>query len=426
MLIEMRSTREATDIFFGLPPDDNPLVFEKKTYYVETRFSAKPFVTSRTINALQIWDILTGLTKIEQQRKDDERNTAFVKPSRSPKSSWQAAVNRRRRLVASCIARQTTANLTDICRFTGCSFQAAKKVQHDMLFSGQPEVFVYPNLKTEDQVSRLSQAIDKVQGSFQTVSDLKRDHPDFSKRWIARRLKLAGYRYRLLPKRRKNPKKNELCSKKVIELISHITTVLSSTATQADMLYIDEVHFPLVQTAERYWVKPDDTGEPLVYNRRAVPETKLSVIAACSLTCFVAVQVFQRDVTADDFLFFLQKLVQSRPRAAKVCILADNASWHTCNSISGSRAGKFLFFNIPGMFRTNAIENSFSFVRSEFRKRPTFETPEQEAAKLVQIFFMPENLRRFRGIHRNHLRSLRQVLEQYSPLLAGMGPALLD
>ena len=101
------------------------------------------------------------------------------------------------------------------------------------------------------------------------------------------------------------------------------------------------------------------------------------------------------------------------PEKSKVTILADNATWHTAKSISSTKAFSFLYFNAPRLFQSNAIENCFSFVRADFRRRPLVKTLEDEARLLVKIFFDSENIKRFKGIARNHLRSLSNLLSHY-------------
>ncbi len=61
----------------------------------------------------------------------------------------------------------------------------------------------------------------------------------------------------------------------------------------------------------------------------------------------------------------------------------------------------------------NLIETAFSFNRAEFRKRLMLETLEDEARYAFEIFFQPENQRRFEGIYRNHLRQLTKFFKKY-------------
>ena len=217
----------------------------------------------------------------------------------------------------------------------------------------------------------------------------------------------------MLERKLKIPKRDETKSKQVVSVVSHLAQSLINP--KVDTFYIDEMHLPLVQTANRHWTWTNNQNdhEEMVYNRRPVEDTKLTVIAMCSLTSFVAIQVFQKEVTADDFLYFLQESLKNMPARSKITILADNATWHTAKSIASTTAFSFLHFNAPRLFQANAIENCFSFIRADFRRRPLVKTFEDEVRLLVKIFFDSANIKRFKGIARNHLRSLRYLLSHY-------------
>ena len=139
----------------------------------------------------------------------------------------------------------------------------------------------------------------------------------------------------------------------------------------------------------------------------------LTAIALCSTKGFVAVQVYSKEVTGIDFLYFMNKAIASLPLGKTYSCLLDNASWHRSAILASSEVSKFFFFNEPRMFQLNIIENAFSFVRSAFRKRPVVDTMEEEAKEIVRIFFDEENERRFRGFLRNHLRQLIKYHEKH-------------
>lgn len=215
----------------------------------------------------------------------------------------------------------------------------------------------------------------------------------------------------MLERKLKIPKRDDIKSQQVVSVVTHLSQSLINP--KVDTYYIDEMHLPLVQTSNRHWTLKDNDQEQLVYNRRPVEDIKLTVIAMCSLTSFVAIQVFLKDITADDFLYFLQEAIKNVPKNSKITILADNATWHTAKSISSTKAFSFLHFNAPRLFQANAIENCFSFIRADFRRRPLVKTLEDEAKLIVKIFFDSTNIKRFKGIARNHLRSLKYLLSHY-------------
>jgi hypothetical protein len=83
--------------------------------------------------------------------------------------------------------------------------------------------------------------------------------------------------------------------------------------------------------------------------------------------------------------------------------------------VDKTEASKFIFINVSMMFQLNLIENAFSFMRAAFRKRPHFDTVEEEITHLARLFFDPGNEKRFRGVYRNHLRTLTKYLDKYWP-----------
>ena len=126
----------------------------------------------------------------------------------------------------------------------------------------------------------------------------------------------------------------------------------------------------------------------------------------------MAVQIYKREVRGEDFLYFLQEAMRLVPTSNKVSVLADNATWHKAAIVMQTAASKAMEFNAPGLFQANLIENAFSFIRAEFRKRQTVDTYEEEARQLLRIFFDERNERRFKGVARNHLRSLTSLLHR--------------
>ena len=405
----MKRTRECTPVLYAAPATVAELSFAQISYKVMESLPIKPFKSKTAVRNEDIDCMLEKKLAELNLLKEQARFETMV-PSRRKEACWRDKVNRKRRLIASCINRQANLNLREICRYTGSSFAMVKNVHLDLLHRRQWQQFEYPNRKHQSEVTELLRTISQVDGSYSTISDLKQRHPNFSRKWIAKTLRGTGHRWRLMLKKRKTPKSSGYSPKEVIKVVGHLAQ--SIVNEHVEVLYIDEVHFPLVQTSTHHWTTLNPDKEQLVYNRRPVEETKLSVIAVCTLKSFVAVQIFKRDITADDFLYFLQEVLKLYGREKKVTVLADNATWHKTDSIAKSKAGKFLYFNVKGLFQSNAIENCFSFVRAEFRKRPLVGSLEEEALLLGKIFFSSDNVKRFEGIARNHLRSLRMLLKR--------------
>ena len=408
----MRTTRECTPVYFNDIDDNEIIHFSKKTYQVLDDFKCKNFKSKKNMKVDEVDELLQEKQKELKRLKDASKKIRNFRIE-TEKMTWEMKVNRKRNLIASYLQRQPSINLKDACRFTKCSYHMVKRVYEDLIFKGSHTEYHYPNQKEPEDVNDLMNSITMVNTTYETIGDLKRRHPVFSRKWIGRQLRRTGLRWRLLERKLKIPKRDETDGKQVVSVVRHLAQSLINP--KVDTFYIDEMHLPLVQTANRHWTWTNNHNdhEEMVYNRRPVEDTKLTVIAMCSLTSFVAIQVFQREITADDFLYFLQESLKNMPAKSKITILADNATWHTAKSIASTKAFSFLHFNAPRLFQANAIENCFSFIRADFRRRPLVKTFEDEARLLVKIYFNSDNIKRFKGIARNHLRSLSKLLSHY-------------
>jgi len=410
----MKWTRDCTDVYFNLPSDPKDIAFTTKAVRKVKKFDAKPFHSLRDQYSSLISLQLTNLYNDLRKKHGKEPKMLDFMPVRRP-TSWADKVNHKRQRIADFFNRQPNQTIAGAIKHIGCSYQMVKKVYEDMHFQGRPDTFTYNNLKDQSSVEQLQETINSVDGSYLTIGDVRRLHPTFSKKFIRARLRRTGLRWRKMARKRKVEKTVNHSPKAVFEVISHIVQALSKPNTI--IYYVDEMHLPLFQTSDYHWTKPE-TAEEMIYNRRPVPEGKLSAIAMCSLERFVAVQIFTKDITTNDFLYFVQEaMLKLGHRDQKVSILLDNATWHTSDHVIGSAVGKFFHFNVSRLYQSNAIETTFSFVRADFRKRRIVQTFEEEAYLVLEAFFSEKNEERFKGVARNHLRSLMQLLKTYEPKL---------
>ena len=368
---------------------EEAITFENRPYVVQQKFAWKPYQPAKRLDVDAIEELLEQKLKELQRLKDEEEQHREEearrareakemlkpwKPARKPqfhmeKLPWNEEVNRRRRIAAGFLERQEHPNLAEVCRQTGFSFGLVKRVASDLAFNKQVSVFVYPNQKTAEQLQQLEQSIEAVNGSFSTITDLKRKNKGFSRQYIRKRLKETGHHWLKVRMTEKHPRKAAYTDLEVLATVRHLSQCLVNP--QVETFYLDEVHFPLFQTSDHHWSQADYRGHNEFYNRRFANEDKLTVIAMCSLQRFVAIQVYQKEVRGEDFLFFLQEAMRLVPTGSKISVLADNATWHKAAIVMKTPASKAMEFNAPGLFQANLIENAFSFVRSEFRKRPT-------------------------------------------------------
>lgn len=410
-------SRECTEVFFGVVPDDREIKFEQREVPVVHHFDQRHFKSQDRFDVDHVAQALLELQKMKLQEKVDAKLAKLrerqVRPStkRKQKPSWKQKVTSKRLVIQRCIENSATLNLSQVARLTKSSFETVKKVHQNLQMYGQAQEYSYNFTKKTEDIERLDESILLAREGFLTISDLKRRNTSFSRRFIGKRMKESGLRYRLMPKKRKLETPRHYSSTQVCRLVSHITQALSDSSSE--MLYVDEVKFPLVQTAEKRWCNAETFGE-IVYNRRSVPDKTITAIAMCSTTKFEAVQFFANEVTGVDFLGFMNKAISSLPSNKTYTVVLDNATWHRAGIVESSTVNKYLVFNQPGLFQMNLIENAFSFIRHAFRKRPVFETDSDEVRHLTAIFFDAANEAKFQGILRNHIRVLMGFLEKYA------------
>ena len=407
-------TRECTQICYNLAGTEQKPAFKVRKLDKRHSPGVKPFETDDTDDHQLVYMALAALIKSVEVKKNTARE-------RGTRKLWMSQVRRnrinaKRQLLHSYMSRQSLINLKEAAKYAGVDVGMARKVRRDMLMKGGVELFEYPNLKSEAEVQALTTSIDNITSGYDTVSDLKRAHQGVSRKWILKELHRRGLRYRKMARNTLKPKEKPN-SNRICQVICHLAEAL--TCSDVEVLYIDEMHFPLFQTSNKHWTvaDPSQNLEELLYNRRPSVIGKLTAIALCSTQRVEAVQLFIRDVSAVDFSYFLCHCFQFLPKDKRYTVLADNATWHTAESVAHTRAGKLLFFNQKGMYQLNMIENVFSFIRAAFRKRELVATIQQGAQLIMKIFFDPQNDERFKGVFRSHLRNLVKYLQIHSPYL---------
>lgn len=404
-------TKDCTQCYFSPPEEAHLPEFTKRQVLRPTHFQQRVFTSQDRFGQDQVYSALKEIQDLEIAKKSAAmtRDSTFSRQQRPP---WKDIVNEKRRIIERIIQSKTCDSISEIARITKASRNTVKTVMRDLQFQGHSTEFEYNNVKSREDVDELQRSVDQIEQGFMTVTMIKRKHPGFSRKKILKVLHDSGYRYRLLPKERKHPDKRTPNSTRIRRIISHIAQAITDPNTT--LLYIDEMKFPLVQTAERRWAHVDtDPKTALVYNRRPVADISLTAIAMCSLEKFEAVQIFQNEVTGPDFLYFLNQAIAQLPPNRHYTIITDNATWHHAKVVTSAKVSDFLYFNEPKMFQLNVIENAFSYVRHAFRVRPIVETLEQEAKNIVDIFFDDGNRDRFKGFFRQHLRNLLEFLEKH-------------
>ena len=429
------TTRRCTETYLNAPVLGLLPTFQERKLRRINSFDQRQFKSDARFEMDQVLPVLKSVLEslIEKKQKENDerklenmkivpdlndsssscflskRRTSSWRPKKLP---WCDSVNLKRQTIERILRNQSQTNLRQAALITKTTYQTVKKVFDDMKRIGHAEVYQYNHLKTEKELDHLHNNINTIHQGFDTVTVLKRKSPSFSRKRILKELENRGYRWKPVRRERKEPEFAPPNSIRVCSAISHLTQCISDES--AEILYCDEMKFPLRQNSSYHWVNPE-MEDNIVYSRRPTQEITLTAIAMCSRKGFVAVQLFLGEVRAREFLYFLNESISKLPPNKHYSIFADNATWHTAEFIENSSANKFLFFNVPHMFQINLIENAFSFIRDGFRRRSLVDSIEEEAALIMDLFFNSENERRFKGVYRNHIRMLIKYLEIHMP-----------
>ena len=403
-------TRACTEVYTSLPPpvlmadpqhlprfEERPI--PKVDMFLQRKVKDRKHLTRPELRVM-LEQLIRTHAKTVNAGRDMPLRVARVQPA------WRDRVNAKRRLIALCIRNQRVLNLQQVARETRSCPQTVKRVYQDLVDHMPPDTYNYNNLKQAEELARLDRDLKVADGGLISVADIKRRNPHFSRKKILEQLHACNLRWRKLPLGEPKVAFHDPPDPRQLQyVIGQLAQVHSRPDTE--MLFVDEMKFPLLQTAKYHWIERDAVSQ-IKLNRRAVPDTSLTAIAMCSRTRFVAVQLFNGEVRGQDFLYFLNTAIASLSREKTYLVLADNATWHNSSLMQSTKAYPFLFFNCPRMYQLNLIENAFSAVRHEFRKRPTVDTLEEEAQEILQIFFSDHNPPRFAGYFRNHLRMLKK------------------
>jgi hypothetical protein len=402
-------TRLCTLPYRGPCPEHSAPTFVRRPIKKTHRFSQRGVEGIQQITASRTREILARL--IQDSLEDKQTSSSQDNTVERVMPTWEEKVNRKRTLIAKCIANYPDKSASWISRHTRTHLQTVQRTMIELQGGMELETYTYNNIKPVELLDEVRTHCATVVDSFETLTDLKRRFPSFSKKKIRKVLKALGMRYAMLPKNRLNPSPRNFNSKKIVATIAHMAQVHESLSSS--MLFCDEMKFPLYQTSKKKWMRKEEDC-PQIYNRRAAPDTTIVAIALCSIRGFECVQLFTQEITGTDFAYFLHEAIGQLPSGHKYSILLDNATWHLAQPVSSSRVQEFLHFNEPGLFQLNLIENAFSGCRADFRKRPIVETLEEEARQILRIFFDPAQQERFKGYYRNHLRNLLKYLDRHS------------
>ena len=392
-------TAPCTPVIFPHKSTNLPLDLRKRSFKTGDRFLQKPYLPEPT---LKEDDLIEAVELLYRQATETYYADRRECRKRRPKVDTRDKVNRQRQAIAEELARSPNATMTEISKRLKASRNTIRKVSAELRIRGRLLPYTYNNEHPPQEVVALQRHILQEEDPYFSVQTLKQSHPTFSRRKITSELKKLGFHWKRMRRRALVPQERAPDHGFMLEVMSHL--VQGHQREDVEILFADEMKFPLNQTPDYFWAQRGQTDQP-EYNNRP-DNLMLTAIALCSKRGFEAVQLFTEEVKSNDFLFFIQTAIRGLSKAKRFSILLDNATWHKSRLIRESIAWPFLYFNYPGQFRINLIENSFSGVRSLFRRRKVSETLVEEAEEIMRLFRDEENERRFEGYYYNHLRAM--------------------
>lgn len=163
----------------------------------------------------------------EMDSKDD---TSKLLKSRDVLSR-KDIVNKKREFIKTIILNRATRNIAEIARVSKSHPSTVKSVMRDLDRCGDVSVYEYNNQKSQESQEALDRTIEEDREGFLTVSQVKRKHPEYSRKMILKTLHAKNLRYRFMPKNRKNPVVRIINSTNVRSVISHIAQALADPNT---------------------------------------------------------------------------------------------------------------------------------------------------------------------------------------------------
>ena len=395
-----QKTRLCTPVIFNTRERVLDLRLACRSINFEYKNPLKPFKPNLKMRKDVLEDILSDLAQDEKRKTEKNQK-------RRESTSRKDQVNLLRTQLSVLITESSCQSIRSIARTAGCHPSTVRSVFQQMAISGGPLHYDYNKQHSQEQVKVLDELIADPGSLYFTTQDYKRRALHFSKRFIRKRLKASGLKYKKLSRQRKESQERRLPP---TELKKVIWTVVQAMAKGDDtILFLDEAVFPCMQTSEHCWMRK---SQEVIYNRRESDES-LNVIALCSQSGFVAFQVYTTDINKQAIHYFLTQVLDRLDERKKWVILLDNAGWHQSNLILKSSMRELLLFNVAYCWETNLIENTFSKMKSLWRTRRVVNDLDDEIKSLVEIFrssWRREGEEDFEGYRRQYYRQLEALL----------------
>ena len=413
-MITPSHTGFCTVVFTHISQNEEDYVFKQVEFSLKHEFGQQPVDDRIEITdekALIVLDDIEVRNRADKLVKREPINTDKDTTSSITRRgvAYRNKINNKRAKVAELIHCCEKVNLSKIARLTRMTYESVRTIYNQIRLKGDYEVFNFNHQHSLLDQETLENDLDHIEEGFSTVKDIKNRNPSFSKKYIMSLLHKKRYRWRMVPRAKREEKQKEPNSENICSIIRILT--YCHYFDDISVLYIDEMKLPLFQTPTWHW-KRTGSETHARYGIRPLTGT-ITAIAMCSIYRFEAVQLFTTEVNTIDFTFFLENAIQNLPVNKRYIFLLDNATWHQGRFIQKSKACRYLLFNEPRQFRLNMIENSFSYVRSLYRRRIVTDDIKEETKSIISIFFGEDCTKKFAGFFRNHVRQLKIMMVRH-------------
>lgn len=303
----------------------------------------------------------------------------------------------KQRLNQRCLAIPK-ANAHRLAKSARCSHWSARKACFDILFIGEVCQYETPQHHNPNEVAELDRSINTRANYYHSSTDYKRLHPQFSKKFIRKRLKETGKRYYKKPATTYavQPTNNQ-------QTLTIFATILRSFhAAVGSLLWFDESVFQLRPTSDAAWDHPEFRNRP---PRNRTDVSTLYLLAICNKEGMVAFKIQTRSHTSNDVKHFLAEVLENAILPRHLTILLDNHQTHIAAS-DGNYLRRYLTFNLPRMPQYNFIELVFSKIKSLWSRRPISPTLRDDCQALRTSIVHASNADDFAGYRRQYLRAI--------------------
>ena len=240
-------TKKCTEVYMNRPAPDHLPEYRERKGKLNIDFQQRHF---RSQDRFSSEYVRTALQEIQRQLLAEQHISQVKAVSRKQARgalSRKDKVNLKRELIKKVIQNRSTRNIAEIAKASKSHRSTVKNVMRELDRCGEVSEYEYNNLKSEVELEALNRTIEVESEGFLTVSQVKRKHPQFSRKRILKTLHAKNLRYRLMPKNRLNPVVRIVDSTNVCNVISHIAQAMADPNTT--LLYCDEMHLALTQTA---------------------------------------------------------------------------------------------------------------------------------------------------------------------------------